>query len=328
MRFRAAIVLASAYLAVQTPATTRSASVCPYWTQGAGSKSALEAAGITRICVPAAQADAWRSSGLDVVGVTDADLAARETLQVPGVVARPGVASPTRAPWIATNGSRFMRAPDGKYLYDAPAGKAALAAAEAFTYGADALVKIDPADAGPFGSMQAFFGTLPTSDLPPVADLAVVDDGSPVTGEAMNLLVRRNLLFEIVKAPSAKHRVNVAIGSPDFPAKDAADPSAFAQRIRQQLTDEQRSLRIFGSEVVVGRLTSDGSRARIQLLNYGGRDIEGLRVRLRGALTPTAARVAGVEATTPSDVTVADGFTEFSVPKLTTYGVIDLSAAK
>ena len=35
----------------------------------------------------------------------------------------------------------------GKYRYDLPAGKAALAAAEAFAYGADALLKIDPADA-------------------------------------------------------------------------------------------------------------------------------------------------------------------------------------
>jgi len=321
-------VLAFAYLAVQPPATTRSASICAYWTQGIESKGALDTAGIKRICVPAAQADAWRSSGLEVVGVSDADLAARETLQVPGIVARAGVASPTRAPWIATNGSRFMRAPTGKYLYAVPAGKATLAAAEAFAYGADALIKIDPADAEPLGSMQAFLGTLPAVDLPAVADLGMVDDGSPVAGEAMNLLVRRNLLFEIVKSPSAKYRLNVAIGSPDFPAKEAADPSAFAQRIRQRLTDEQRSLRIFGSEIVIGRLTSDGARARLQLLNYGGRDIDGLRVRLRGALTPTGAHVSGVDATTVSDLTVADGFTEFSVPKLTIYGVIDLGGAK
>jgi hypothetical protein len=327
MRVFAAIALAFACLAGQ-PAATRSASACAYWTQGLESKNALDAAGIKRICVPAVQADAWRSSGLEVVAVTEADLAARETLQTPGIVARPGVASPTRAPWIATNGSRFMRAPGGKYLYDRPAGTAALAAAEAFTYGADALIKIDPADAAPLGSMQAFLGMLPVVDLPAVADLAVVDDGSPVTGEAMNLLVRRNLLFEIVKAPSAKHRVNVAIGGADFPAKDAADPSAFAQKIRQQLSDDQRSLRVFGSEVVIGRLTSDGSRARVQLLNYGGRDIEGLRVRVRGAWSSADAHVSGVDATTVSDLAVADGFTELSVPRLATYGVIDFSAAK
>jgi len=100
MRVFAAIALAFACLAGQ-PAATRSASACAYWTQGLESKNALDAAGIKRICVPAVQADAWRSSGLEVVAVTDADLAARETLQAPGIVARPGVASPTRAPWIA-----------------------------------------------------------------------------------------------------------------------------------------------------------------------------------------------------------------------------------
>jgi len=326
MRVFVAIALASSCLALQPPATARPTSICAYWTQGVDTKSALDAAGITRICVPAAQADAWRSTGLDVVAVTDADLAARAPLQAPGIVARLGVASPTRAPWIATNGSQIMRAPGGKYVYDAPAGNAALAAAEAFTYGADALIKLDSADAGSLGSMQAFLGTLPAVDLPLVADLGVVDDGSPVTGEAMNLLLRRNLLFEIVKMPSAKYRVNVAIGTPEFPAKDAADPSAFAQKIRQQLTDDQRSLRIFGSEVVIGRLTSDGSRTRVQLLNYGRRDIEGLRVRVRGTLTPTATHVSGVDATVPADLTVANGFTEFTLPRLTTYGVIDLSS--
>ena len=60
---------------------------------------------------------------------------------------------------------------------------------------------------------------------------------------------------------------------------DAADPSGFALKIRRQLTDERRRLRIFGSEVVVARMTGDASRVRIQLLNYGNRDIAGLRVR-------------------------------------------------
>ena len=59
-----------------------------------------------------------------------------------------------------------------------PAGKAALAAAEAFAYGADVVLKIDPADLASVGAMLAFLETLPSADLPPVADFAVVDDGS------------------------------------------------------------------------------------------------------------------------------------------------------
>ena len=176
-----------------------------------------------------------------------------------------------------------MRSPGAKFVYDVPSGKAALAAAEAFAYAADAVIKIDPADVESLGSLLTFLSGLPAVDLPIVADFAVVDDGSPVTGEAMNLLARRNLLFEIVKAPSAKYPLNVAIGSPEYPAQEAADPSAFAQKVRQRLGDNNRSLRIYGSEVVIGRLTADGSRARLQLLNYGGRDIEGLRIRIKGA---------------------------------------------
>src|SRR5262249_60245588 len=92
------------------------------------------------------------------------------------------------------------------------AGKATLAAAEAFTYGADALLKIDPADETSLGAMLAFLEGLPPVDLPPIADLAIVEDGTAITGEVMNLLARRNLLYEIVKAPSSRDRVTIALG--------------------------------------------------------------------------------------------------------------------
>ena len=61
--------------------------------------------------------------------------------------------------------------------------------------------------------MLTFLGGLPAADLPPIADLAVVDDGSAVTGEVMNLLARRNLLFQVVKAPSRAVPINIAIGT-------------------------------------------------------------------------------------------------------------------
>ena len=84
--------------------------------------------------------------------LSDAEQASREALPSPGIVARAGVASPTRSPWIVANGWRFTRKPGAKYRYDVPAGKAALAAAEAFAYGADAVLKIDPADAAGVGT--------------------------------------------------------------------------------------------------------------------------------------------------------------------------------
>ena len=148
-----------------------------------------------------------------------AEDASRELLPVPGIVARAGLASPTRSPWIDANGWRFMRQPAAKFRYDLPAGKAALAAAEKHAYGADALLKIDPADAETLRSMTAFLEGLPPADLPPIADMGVVDDGTPVTGEVMNLLARRNLLYEIVKTPSSRFRVNIAMGPVSIPSR-------------------------------------------------------------------------------------------------------------
>jgi hypothetical protein len=249
---------------------------------------------------------------------------ARELLLVPGTIARPGVASPTRAPWLNTNGARFMRKADGKYRYELPEGKGALAAAEAVAYGADAVLQIAPADQAAVCRVFAFVKDVPPLQLPALADLGVVDDGSPVVAEVMNLLVRRNLLFRIVTAPQSSLPVNVRLGTPEYPVAEAADPSAFALKIRRQLTDERRRLRIFGSEVVVARMTGDDSRVRIQLLNYGNRDIAGLRVRVRGSYRDGEAYVLDRGRVALADEVVAGGATEFSIPLLTTHAVVDL----
>src|SRR2546422_11623754 len=109
----------------------------------------------------------------------------------------------------------------------------------------------------------------------------------------MNLLARRNLLFQVVQAPSPRFRINIAVGSTAYPREDAADPSAFALKIGRQLTDEERSLRVYGSEVVIARLTGDATRIRVHLLNYGGRGLGGLRIRGRGAYRIGGGDVAG-----------------------------------
>src|SRR5262245_57992886 len=107
---------------------------CVAVASGTENRAALDRAGIKTVC-------------------TDADLAGREPLTTLGIAARAGVASPTRAPWIDANGWRFLRRPTAKYVYTVPAGKAALAAAEAFAYGVDAALTIDPADAGSLAAM-------------------------------------------------------------------------------------------------------------------------------------------------------------------------------
>jgi hypothetical protein len=276
------------------------------WIESAEERARLQASGSKRIC-------------------DERTLESREALLTPGVTARPGIASPTRIPWIAANGWRFVRHPERKYVYEVPAGKATLAAAEAFAYDVDAALKIDPADVEPLDAMLTFLEGLPDTRLPLVADLAVVDDGSAITGEVMNLLARRNLLFQVVKEPSPRFSVNVAIGTAAYPREEAADPSAFALKIRRQLTDERRSLRLYGTEVVIGRLTGDAERIRLHLVNYGGREIEGLRVRLRGAYRTGEASLPGTGRLALQDHVVADGATEFSIPRISTYAVIDLT---
>ena len=177
---------------------------CVYWTLGIETRATLEAAAIKRICVAPERADAWRAAGFTVTPLSEAELASREALPSPGLAPRAGLASPTRSPWIVANGWRFTAHPGTKYVYDVPAGKAALAAAEAFAYGADAVLRIDPADVGTVGEMLTFLEALPAVDLPAVSELTIVDDGSAITGEVMNLLARRNLLFRVLQPQSPR----------------------------------------------------------------------------------------------------------------------------
>ena len=301
---------------------------CVYWMQGIETRATLEAAAIKRICVAPERADAWRAAGFTVIPLSDSELASREALPSPGLTPRAGLASPTRSPWIVANGWRVTRHPGTKYVYNVPAGRAALAAAEAFAHGADAVLKIDPADVRTLGAMLTFLEALPAVDLTAVSDLAIVDDGSAITGEVMNLLARRNLLFQVVQAPSPRFPITIRIGTPDYPREEAADPSGFALKIRRQLTDDRRALRVYGSEVVICRFTADAGRARLHLINYGGREIEGLRIRLRGAYANGEAQVAGAGRIALQDHVVAEGATEFSLPRIVTYAVIDLDVER
>lgn len=297
---------------------------CVYWTGGIETRPAIEAAAVAQLCVPPDQAATWIAGGLRITPMSDADFAARELLPPPGIAARAGLASPTRMPFVIAGGWRMLRNPSGRFAYVVPAGKAALALAEGFAYGADLAVRIDPEDLPAAGAMASFLETLPPSDLPAVADVSVVDDGSPVTGEVLNLLARRNLLFRIVTAPAPSAGITIRIGSPEYPVAEAADPNAFALKVRHQVTDERRALRLFGSETVVGRLTAANGRARLQLLNYGGREIEGLRIRVRGRYRSAKAYVAAAGSMAVEDQVTADDATEFSLPRLITYAAIDL----
>lgn len=295
-----------------------------YWAGGIETAESLKQAGIEQIAAPPDKAEAWRKAGFKVLTAGQAEFERREKLLTPRVAGRADVASATRRPWIDANGWRFTRNPAGKFYYDLPQGKAAMAIAEAFAYNADAVLKIDPADLAEAGAMFAFIKNLTGEKYPPVADIGVIDDKSPETGEVMNLLARRNLLFNVVAAPAPQFRVNIKLGSKEYPKADTANPSEFAQKIRQQLGDENRSLRVYGSETVICRLTGDGARARLSLLNYSGREVGGLRLRLRGNYGRVEARAFGLGRVEPEDFVNDETATEFSVSRLGIYAVIDL----
>lgn len=299
-----------------------------FWQQGVETAPQLKQAGIEQIAVLPEMADAWRKTELKIVVMSKNEVEGRERLLIPGIQRKVNVASPTSAPWVDANGWRFIRQPSGQFLSDVPKGRAALATFEAFVYNADVVVKIDPADVNEFGKALTFLRTLPTDELPPVADINVIDNGSAITGEVINLLTRRNLLFRLSSAPSNLFPINLKIGSREYSEDEAANPSAFAQKIRRQLGDDQRSLRIYGSEIVIARLLGNSDKTRLHLLNYSGRELDGLRIRLRGKLSGKEAIVAGFGREGLQDFMTADGATEFTVPKVGNYAMVELIAAK
>jgi len=62
----------------------------------------------------------------------------------------------------------------------------------------------------------------------------------------------------------------------------------------------------------------------LHLINYGGREIEGLRVRVRGPFQAGDAYLAGSGKAALQDQVVAEGAIEFSLPKIGAYAVVDL----
>lgn len=233
----------------------------------------------------------------------------------------------SRGPWVDSNGWRFRRDAAKIYVYDnPPEARLALAACEAFQYGGRAVVVADRA--AKLAPVVEFLKSLDGPRWPAVADFAVVDDGSEATGEVLNLLTRRNLLWTGVPASdensAQKYPLVVEIGSPRFPRKAAANPSDFAGLVRKALTDEKRSLRVYGSETIVGYLTAEGGRARLHLLNYATDPVEGFRIRVAGPWKLAALRSFGQPSLAAEEVEFADGGLEFGVPRLDLYAVVDL----
>jgi hypothetical protein len=248
------------------------------------------------------------AAGLPTIGPADAPAGDRKPALTPRLNPRTGESGASGAPWLDANGWRYRRSPAQKWVVNAGKDQGALAAAEAFAYRADVLVRTVPEDQTKVESLMTLLRRIPAFDAQPVADIALDDDGSFDATEALNLLNRRNLLY----GPSGKIRVQ--------PKGAAKNPSQFAYDVRRKIGDEHRGLRLYGSQVVLAHFESNGPRARLHLLNYGRGGVDGLRVRLRGHFQKLTSY--GTETSERQNLS---GFTEFTVQQLQTYAVIDLA---
>jgi hypothetical protein len=295
-----------------------------FWDKEPETIDQLQQAGIDHISVAPANADAWKNATGISVEIKDPTRFTKAA--TPGVAFRANMASATRAPWVDSNGWRFLRQPDGHFYYDASGPGAALAAAEAFAYAVDAAIRTGEEGLKPLARMLKFLDGFKGENFVPMANIGFLDDGSAESSEFMNLLVRRNLLFRVVKQPDPKLDLMVTPGSVGYPKTEAANPSLLAEKVRANLTDEKRSLRIYGSEVVVGRLVESGAAVRLYLINYGAArsPVRGLRVRVLGVFSKQHASQFDSAETNLMDVSAGAGATEFTVPELKTFAIINL----
>lgn len=295
------------------------------WDKPPDSSPELRDAGIDSIRVTVEKYEAWRS--VHGISIEPADLRQTVKLPAPAVEYRPNIASATRSPWLVSNGWRFLRSPEGRFLYDVQGPAAALAAAEAFCFGGAALIRADGSGLRPFGEMLGFLRPLAENNGPAQADIGFIDDGSPAAAEIMNLMVRNNLLFRVVKRPEPALKLTVRLGSKELPLEDAKNPVMAVHEIRARLTDDKRSLRLYGSAVVVGRLTALPDGVRVHLLNYAAaeRKVDGVRVRVLGRYEKHRLAAAGSPNEELVDYLVDRDATEFTLPELKSYAVIDLA---
>lgn len=290
--------------------------------QAPSNADAIKRAGITRVYAPAAHLAVWNAAGLEALD----SAALSQFTVVPGPTVRMErtVASATATPWINANGWRYQRGLKRAFYKALPPRTAAMAAAEAFTYGVEAVIQPAAEDMEELLAMVAFLREVDGSPMPAIVNVGVVDDGTPVLGEVMNLLSRRNLMYRVVPALDPSVDLHVKVGSEQFPLESARNPSDFAARVREKLRDEKRWLRIYGSSVVIGYLTGEKDSARLFLLNYIPRPVSGLQVRVRGLYDVSRIHVPGRPNAVVRDLLTREGGTEFTMPEFQRFAVVDM----
>ena len=278
--------------------------------------------------------------GLAAAAPTGAAAEGFTAVPSPGIKFVANVSQATTAPWVDSNASRFQRGATKVAYTKLPAGAAPLAAAEAFTFGAEAILTPDAADLEELGKMLTFLKANEAPRLPALANIGVVDSKSPLMDEVLNLLSRRNLLYRVVDKPDRSLDLTLQLGSVDFPESSASNPSDFAARVRAKLGDDKRLVRLYQTSTVLAHLTGNDQAARLFLLSYGGPrrqaaagPQQGIRVRVLGRYRPTKVAAYGA----PADAALMDvdnpkdasgEATEFTLPSFRTLCIVDLERTK
>jgi hypothetical protein len=266
--------------------------------------------------------------GLAAAAPAGSDAAAFQDVPAPSLRNAPnsGYAQATLAPWVESNGWRFQRGIRKASYRILPRGSAGLATAEAFAFDVDAILNPDPADIVELGAVLEFLKAHRRPTFPPLANVGVIDDGSPAMGEVLNMLTRRNLLYRVVSGPDRTLAFTVRLGTGDFPQAAAANPSDFAARVRERIGDDNRLVRIYGSTTAIVRLSGDNTRARLVVLSYSrNRMQQDVRIRLLGGWRNPEVAAYGAARAAAIDVEQLGKSIEFTIPTFSTIAIVDLT---
>ena len=256
-------------------------------------------------------------------------------LEPPGVNRQIAVASPTQRPWMDASGWRFLRAAAAAgYSTSCPPGRGPLAAAEAHLHGADALCRSTlrdlPAVAQDAAPSCARSRRCPGPTWPRSRWWTT---GPSWSGEVMNLLSRRNLLWR----PGAEGRgpatpparvagSRCASGAPPSRRRPPRIPASWPRADPAAASATTGALlRVYGSEAVLCRLQGDraGTLAPVAA-ELRQRRREGVRVRIRGGYPRGTAVTDRTGSRAPIDQTSTGDTTELTVPPFALWAVVDL----
>lgn len=294
-----------------------------FWTEGPETAPVLAKAGIEEIAVPG-NAAAWTGTR---VRATVVDPTRLEKLDTPAVDYQMSRASATATPWITSNIWRMLRHPGRTYLYEVTGPAIPLAVAEAYSANARAYVQVKSAELPAYSAAVRFIQNAHAEPLPARVNFSLVDDGTDAMEELMNLLVRRNLLFDIASPKEPRKGMVVRVGSPGFTKEMAADPYQFAAIVRSKIGDPKRLVRIYGSDTVIAQLYGDASRSRLHLIQYGRNPMIGGRVRVAGKYPRVIVSSMGQRVMPAEDIVVDDTGTEFTIPEVRNYAIVDLDVS-